>query len=367
MPNSPRNWKPAALVAAGLLAALAPGTAARSQSAAPSVARDGVHALGRLEPETGLITVGSRPGQRIDAIQVAVGDDVQAGQVLAVLEGRKQAEAQLALAELQVRQAEFQRKAKVDQFALEREKFKLTSEPRVEAATKVADALRKLLDRATPLYNVGNAAATLAPGTLDKAKLEDEGKYVELLAKTTQAELDRKLLDVEKALNEKKAALEDAQVALDDPEKKTTGNPEFLLPDAQVALARAGLEQTEVKAPRAGKILDVLAREGELGTGQLLLMGDLSKMVAVAEVFQADVLRVKVGDAASVKILDQSVPGKVTRIGSVVGRNQAANMDPRALKDVRVVKVWVALDDPKLAARLINMEAEVVITPGGGG
>lgn len=366
MPYSPRNWKPVALAAAGLLATLAPGTAARAQNAAP-VARDGIHALGRLEPETGLITVGSRPGQRIDAIRVAIGDDVQAGQVLAVLEGRNQAEAQLALAELQVRQMEFQRKAKVDQFALEREQFKLTGEPKAEAATKVADALRKLLDRATPLYNVGNAAATLAPGTVDKAKLEDEGKYVELLAKTTQAELDKKLLDVEKTLNEKKADLEDAQVARDDTEKKTAGNPEFLLPGAQVALAKAGLEQTEVRAPRAGKILDVLAREGELGTGQLLLMGDLSKMVAVAEVFQSDVLRVKVGDAASVKILDQSVPGKVTRIGSVVGRNQAANMDPRALKDVRVVKVWVALDDPKLASRLINMEAEVVITPGGGG
>ncbi len=44
-----------------------------------------------------------------------------------------------------------------------------------------ADALRKLLDRATPLYKVGDAAASLAPGTVDKARLEDEGKYVELL------------------------------------------------------------------------------------------------------------------------------------------------------------------------------------------
>lgn len=366
MLNCPRNWKPVVLAAVGLLATLSPQPAARAQSAA-SAPRGGVHALGRLEPETGLIAIGSRPGQRIDEIKVAVGDDVRAGQVLAVLEGRRQAEAQLALAALQKRQMEFQRKAKLDQFALERERFKLTSEPRIEAATKVADALRKLLDKATPLYTVGNAAAAIAPGTVDKAKIEDEGKYVELLAKTLQAETDRKLLEVEKALNEKKDALEDAQIALDDPEKKTTGNPEFLLPDAQIALANAGLEQTQVTAPRAGKILDLLAREGEVGTGQLLLMGDVSKMVIVAEVFQTDVLRLKVGDAATVNILDQPATGKVMRIGSVVGRNQTANMDPRALKDVRVVKVWVALDDPKLAARLINMEAEVVITPGEGG
>jgi HlyD family secretion protein len=350
---------PTALVAAGLLAATTLDDAARAQSAPPPAARDGVHALGRLEPETGLIAVGSRPGQRIDEIKVAIGDDVQAGQVLAILEGRAQAEAQLALAELRKRQAEFQRQAKIDGFALEREQFKQTSEPKTQAAATVADALRKLLDRATPLYKVGEAAATVAPGTLDKARLEDEGKYVELLAKTTQAELEKKLLDVEKDLNAKRAALEDAQVALD--------NPEFLMADAQVALAKANLEQTQVTAPRAGKILDVLAHAGEVGSGQLLLMGDVSKMVAVAEVFQSDVVRVRVGDAATVKILDESISGKVTRVGSVVGRNQAMNMDPRALKDVRVVKVWVALDGAMPAARLVDMEAEVVITPGGGG
>lgn len=367
MPNSPWNWKPAALAAAGLLGALAPQPIARAQSAAASASREGVYAIGRIEPATGLITIGSRPGQRIDEIKVVVGDEVKAGQVLAILEGRRQAEAQLALAELQQRQSAFLRQAKIDKLALEREQFEKTGEPRRKAAATVAESLRKLLDKATPLYNVGNAAAAIAPGAVDKAKLEDEGKYVELLAKTTQAELDAKLLDIEKELREKQVKLEDAQVALDDPEKKTAGNPEFLLADAQVALAKAGLEQTQVTAPAAGRILDVMAHAGEVGSGQLLLMGDVSKMVAVAEVFQSDAVRVKVGDPASVAILDQKVPGKVTRVGTVVGRNQAVNMDPRALKDVRVVKVWVALDDPAVAARLINMEAEVVITPGGGG
>ncbi len=348
----------------GMLVALALPPAASAQSAAP---RDGVHALGRLLPATGLITVGSRPGQRIDEIDVDVGDDVKAGDVLAVLEGRGQAEAQLRLALTQQRVAKFQRQAKIDQFALERERFEKTHAPRAEAAKTVADALRKLLDRATPLYKIGDAAANVAPGTVDKAKLEDEGKYVELLAKTVQAELDVKLLEAEKALTEKKNALEDAQVALADAEKKTFGNPEFDVPDDQYALAQAAVEAVVVRAPRDGKILDVTAHAGEVGTGQLMLMGDVSKMVAEAEVFQSDALRVKVGDAATVKILDQAVAGKVTRVGTVVGRNQVANPDPRALKDVRVVKIQVTLDDSEPAARLVNMEAEVVITPSGGG
>lgn len=361
MPHGPRIGT---LAAVGLLAALATSTVARAQ---PAAARDGVHALGRLLPETGLIAVGSRPGQRIDEIKVAIGDDVKAGQTLAVLEGLAQARAQLDLAAAQKDAADFQRQAKIDQFALERERFERTQGPRAEAAKTVADALRKLLDRATPLYKVGDLAANVAPGTVDKAKLEDEGKYVELLAKTVQAELDVKLLDVEKALTAKKNALEDAQVARDDPEKKTTGNPEFLIPDHQVVLAKAAAEAALVRAPRDGKVLDVLARAGEVGTGQLLLLGDVSKMVAETEVFQSDALRVKIGDAATVKILDRSVAGKVTRVGTVVGRNQAANPDPRALRDVRVVKVLVTLDDPEPAARLVNMEVNVVITPSGGG
>ncbi|MDG3006538.1 HlyD family efflux transporter periplasmic adaptor subunit [Paludisphaera mucosa] len=349
----PSRSKALAAVVVLALVAARPSDA-RAQAASASAGESRVHALARLEPATGLVTVGSRPGQRIDEIKVAVGDDVTAGQVLAVLEGRKQAEAQLALAEIQKQQMTFQRKAKKDKFLLEREQFDKANEPRLVAATKVADELRKLLDKATPLYNLSGLA-----GPVDRARLEDGGRYVELFAKTTQAELDKNLLEAEKALTVKKRALEDEQLA--------DANPEFLLPDAQIALAQAGIEQTQVLAPRAGKILDVVAHPGEVGTGQLLVLGDVSVMVAVAEVFQSEVLRVKVGDAARVSILDQSIAGKVQRIGSIVGRNQAANLDPRALKDVRVVKVWVALDDPKLAARLINMEAEVAITPGGGG
>ena len=61
-------------------------------------------------------------------------------------------------------------------------------------------------------------------------------------------------------------------------------------------------------------------------------------MVATAEVYQADVPRLKVGDAATVQVLEQSVTGKVTRIGSVVGKNQLVSLDPRALQDRRVVR-----------------------------
>jgi len=56
----------------------------------------------------------------------------------------------------------------------------------------------------------------------------------------------------------------------------------------------------------------------------------------------------------------------VTRIGSVVGKNQLTNIDPRALQDRRVLKVTIALDQPEPARRFVNMEVDVTIKPSGG-
>jgi HlyD family secretion protein len=89
-------------------------------------------------------------------------------------------------------------------------------------------------------------------------------------------------------------------------------------------------------------------------------------MVATAEVFQTDIPRLRTGDPATVQVLDQAVTGKVTLIGSIVGKNQLTNLDPRALQDRRVVKVTIGLDDPVLAARFVNMEVEAAIKPGAG-
>ena len=57
--------------------------------------------------------------------------------------------------------------------------------------------------------------------------------------------------------------------------------------------------------------------------------------------------------------------GKVTRIGSIVGKNQLTSVDPRALRDLRVVEVTIQLDDSSEAARYVNMEVEATIRPSG--
>ena len=121
-----------------------------------------------------------------------------------------------------------------------------------------------------------------------------------------------------------------------------------------------------MRAPIRGRVLELLAHAGEVSGGPLLAMGDLSAMVATAEVFQTDIPRLRTGDPATVELLDQTVTGKVTLIGSMVGKNQLTNLDPRALQDRHVVKVTISLDNPALAARFVNMEVEAAIKPGEG-
>jgi HlyD family secretion protein len=111
----------------------------------------------------------------------------------------------------------------------------------------------------------------------------------------------------------------------------------------------------------------VVAHVGEMRTGPLLYMGDLSAMTAVAEVYQSDVPEVKVGDPAEAVIQGRKVTGKVTRIGRLVGKNTLTSLDPRALQDRRVVNVTVRLDDASPAADYVNMEVELTIRPQHGG
>ncbi len=109
----------------------------------------------------------------------------------------------------------------------------------------------------------------------------------------------------------------------------------------------------------------ILAHPGEISSGALLMMGDVSSMVAKAEVYQSDVPRIRSATRPRSTSSARDVSGKVTRIGSIVGKNQLASIDPRALRDLRVVDVTIQLDQAAPANRFVDMEVEAVIRPSG--
>jgi HlyD family secretion protein len=319
-----------------------------------------VHALARLEPESGILNVGVRPGVRVERIAVKVGDEVAAGAPLAELEGKAQAELQVALAEaqrkgaqVQKEDADFQRSMARKKFELERKREDRLKKDRLEAAEKLADLSRRKLDTSKKIYD------TMGQAAQGRVRYELDMTYYQSEADAIKAQLDLKELQVAQDLIDERRKQED--------ESLTDHGPGLEVYDRQVEIARNGLAQTMVHAPSKGRILEVTTHVGEVSSGPLLYMGDLSAMTAVAEVYQSDVPEVKVGDPAEALILGKRVAGKVTRIGRLVGKNTLASLDPRALQDRRVIPVTVRLDDPVPAADFVNMEVEVTIRPQHGG
>jgi HlyD family secretion protein len=116
---------------------------------------------------------------------------------------------------------------------------------------------------------------------------------------------------------------------------------------ATAELAAERLELTRIKSPLGGSVLRVFARAGEsVGPNGVVEIADLSQMAVEAEVSVADISRVKVGDAAEIRVPGMAAvfTGKVTRVGLRVVAGALADENPATFKDLRVVPVEIALD-----------------------
>jgi multidrug resistance efflux pump len=274
-----------ALVGAAVLAAQqrgGPGSRDEaSASGSPSLARDRPHgrlgavsALGRLEPDRGVIRVAGppRPAVVIGELRVDEGQRVQKGEILAVLVGAalQQAEVARLRAELANAERELERNRK----------------------------LRR-----------------------DRVLSESEWQALELARDVARASLQR---------------------------------------------AEADLELSTVRSPIEGQVLEIHAREGErVGAEGIVELGRTQAMYAVAEVYETDIGRVRVGQRARITspALVRDLEGEVERIGLKIGKKDVLGTDPVDDADARVVEVEIRLLEPALAARLTHLRVDVVIGP----
>jgi HlyD family secretion protein len=127
-------------------------------------------------------------------------------------------------------------------------------------------------------------------------------------------------------------------------------------------LAQTGLDQTAIRAPLDGRILDILTHPGEMiGQRPILQMADVSHMQVVAEVYETDIRHLRLGQkaVATSRALPASLTGKVVEIGSVVSQNEVQSLTASTASAQRVIKVRIELDDSAAAARLINLQVDV--------
>jgi HlyD family secretion protein len=241
---------------------------------------------------------------------------------------------------------------------------------RADPDSDAVTALGRLEPRGGPVRVAGPSVpvAVIAELEVEEGESVKEGQVL--------ARLDRFALQ-QAVVRQREAELAQAEAELRRAKNLAQGlagaaskreDAEAIVRAAQATLdaARAELELALVRAPIAGRVLEVHARAGErVGPEGVVELGRTDEMFAVAEVYETDIGRVKAGQRALVSspALAKPLAGAVERVGLKIGRLDVVGADPIAKTDARVVEVEIRLDEPAAVANLTNLQVEVEITP----
>ena len=319
------------------------GGCQKSTPSATTTPPNAVACLGHLIPGEGVIEIGAPyslgGGPCIVAeLRVRRGDRVQAGQILAVLHPYQAASADAAAAAAQV---------KVAEAALAQ--VRAGAKPDDIAALRASVAQREAeLESQRPAYARAQA--------LFKAKS---------ISTTDLEAAQRSFTVTEQALDEARhRAASIAEVRTVD---AAYAESQVALARAQLAGAEARVEQSLLRAPIAGVVLDTLLQPGEMAGTPVMSLGAIDAMGVEAYVYDTDIRRVRPGAAATITshAFAGALTGTVTDVAPLLRSSPAVPIRPEAASDRRVVKARIALApaDAKRVAHLSNQEVEVLITP----
>lgn len=293
--------------------------------------------LARLMPRGDVSTVAPPYGSgdaRIADILVSVGQRVEKGSVVALLDNQDQLESAVLLAQANV---------------AVREAALIQTRASVQNSQAEADA----------------ALEQARSSAVEVAAEHERGKALFERGVITQAALDA----LAAAERQSVLAVQKAEATL----SRFTGGDAEMQPDVIVATrnldaAKADLTRAErdlargkVLAPISGVVLDSLVRPGERPPASgIMQIGDTDRMMAEVEVYQDRIAAVAEGqpvELAAVAI-GRTLQGRVHSIGLTVGRQGLLSDDTAANTDARVIKVMVELDDTSslVAARYTNLE-----------
>ncbi|HET6425933.1 MAG TPA: HlyD family efflux transporter periplasmic adaptor subunit [Planctomycetaceae bacterium] len=299
-----------------------------------------VGAWGRIAPQGEVLDLGPPTGMdgvRVQKLLVEEGDLVHRGDVIAVLDTFDQREAA-------VREAQAQRSVAEAKLAQAKEGAKPAE---IAAQQAMVTKAQTELDHAQAEYARWKALAD------QKFASQENVAEKELLRNQAREALRQANAQVE-ALR----TVRPVDVAL--------ATAELGKAISAIERAEADLAAAQIKAPSDGRILRVHARPGQrIGDKGVVEFGNTGVMYAVAEVYEADFPRVKVGQSARLRVpsLGEDLHGTVERLGWMVGRKVTLNNDPISDTDARVIEVRIRIKaaDTERVAALSNARVEIRI------
>jgi HlyD family secretion protein len=323
-----------------------------------------VVALGQIEPEGEVIrlSVPNAQDSRVNQILVKEGDFVQRNQIIAILQGIDQLEADLKDAETDVslQQAELlkvqQGEAKKAEIAaqtatINRLKAQLKAETiQKQAAINIADAT---LEEAQLTYQRRQDLSTqgaISIADADTAKRELATAEATLMERT--AELDKTITTLQAQILEEEARL--TQLTEIRPVDIEIANLRLQKAKIAVIQRKARLENAKVRAPAFGQILRINTRIGEQVNTSLGIVeiARTDRMFAVAEVAETDIDKIRLGQQATISSeyggFSGDIKGNVEQIALQIGKRtlqDAANTrGPTTDDNSRVIAVKIRID-----------------------
>lgn len=354
------------------------GQIVTAQMTQPTISQ--VNALGRLQPAGELIKVSAptdiNNSSRIAELLVEEGQLVKAGDIIAILESRDSAQANLNEGRQQVQVALSklaQIKAGANPSELAAKQANITNlQAQLEGETQTQQAtiarFQAELENAQieftryqTLYQQGAIPATsLDSRRLNLATAQAQLQAAQATLETTQRSLTAQIAAAQ-AILEQTAEVRPTDVAVS---------------QAELDRAMATLEKMQtqlnlayIRAPQAGQILKIQTRPGEtVGENGILELGETQQMYAIAEIYESDIVKIRPGQDAIITSPSNAFSGKlkgtVDAIGLKVAKKDVLDNDPTAATDARVIEAKIRLDEnaSEQVARLTNLQVNVQIS-----
>jgi multidrug resistance efflux pump len=321
---------------------LTKGSPARSRSTLsdqPPPHEDSIPGIGFVEPVSEVRKLVFKVNGVIARCPAEVGRDSKKGEVLMELDNREQLAA-IAIAEAEWKLAESERDQVLSgvnphQVEVAYHKVELLRE-QVRHSQKEHDRYRGLIAR-----------NSVSPSDYDKVR----SGWIQKQAELQQAEAD--LRHLRHHVRKEDRRLADAKLAV---------------AKAKLDLARQQYEDTILRAPFDGTVLELLKREGEASRlfdpEPVAIFGDPSRLRVRAEVDERFVASLRVGQEAVVRgrgLGNKPYPGRVALIKPIMGKKTVFSRSATERKDLDVVQVLIDMDRDFVAP--IGLEIDVEMMP----
>ena len=348
-----------------------------SQNAATPLIVTTVTALGRLEPQGEIVKLAaatSTQENRISKLLVKEGDRVKAGQVIAILASRNRLQAALNQAQrdvqvVQARLAQVEAGAKTGAVgAQQAEITRLGANQSAAIASQRANVERLAAEVQNAQIEAQRYQSLSNQGAISNSQRDSK----QLVLATAQRSLQQAEAELTRLETTMRPELDRAIATLDQISEVRPVDVDVLVAEldraiASVQQAEANLEQTYVRAPQDGVVMDIHTRAGEvISSNGIVEIGQIDRMYAIAEVYQSDIQKIRIGQSVlcNSEAIPEKLKGTVERIDRKVRRQSVINTDPSKNIDDRVIEVHIKLDraSSQIAANFTNLQVQVEIS-----